>query len=131
MIWIVVSLFRISGRRTNFMHWKIKNENNFKIEYLNIPYLETCQKLKYWFGMRIPSKPTPLLRDALRSGHIYHYGSYNTIRQMAIAIDSKLLGFPDLSAPGDVLCSVQWMPQFATPTRAIAESFNYTKLIRY
>jgi len=50
---------------------------------------------------------------------------------MAIAIDSKLLGFPDLSAPGDVLCSVQWMPQFATPTRAIAESFNYTKFIRY
>lgn len=79
--------------------------------------------------MRIPSKPIPWPHDVLRSGHICHCGSYNTIRQMAVAIDSKWLGFQDLSAPGDVLFSVQWMLQFATPTRAIAESFDCTKFI--
>lgn len=50
---------------------------------------------------------------------------------MAVAIDSKWLEFHDLPAPGDVLCSVRWMPQFATPTRVIAESFNCTKFIKY
>jgi len=81
--------------------------------------------------MKILSKPIPLPRDVSRSDRIYHYGSYNTIHQMAVIIDSKRLECHDLSTLGDVWCSVQWMLQFATPIRAIAESFNFAKLIKH